>query len=163
MSKPKIAIALGGGGVRGIAHIGVLEVLLEHGIQPDIIVGTSAGSIVGSLYASSGDIAHVKEVMLDIKRKDVMHFSWMQSMNALTGQTSPMSLERLVLLLKTNLSTLEISEFKLKYAAVSTDIVDHTPYVFDDGNVIDGVLASTALPPVFLLIIIMEKFWWMVV
>lgn len=149
MSKPKIAIALGGGGVRGIAHIGVLEVLLEHGIQPDIIVGTSAGSIVGSLYASSGDIAHVKEVMLDIKRKDVMHFSWMQSMNVLTGQTSPMSLERLVLLLKTNLSTLEISEFKLKYAAVSTDIVDHTPYVFDDGNVIDGVLASTALPPVF--------------
>jgi|GEM_PF-5089301 len=149
MAKKKIALALGGGGVRGIAHIGVLEVLLENGIEPEIIVGTSAGSIVGALYCDNPNINEVKEKMLHIRRKDVMHFSILNSMTMFAGPYSPMSLERLVSFLKSNLSTLDIGQFKLKYAAVSTDIVHHCPYVFDEGSVIDAILASTALPPVF--------------
>ena len=50
--KPVIALVLGSGGARGYAHIGVIEVLEQHGVKPDFIVGTSAGSIVGSIYAS---------------------------------------------------------------------------------------------------------------
>jgi len=49
---PKIGLALGGGAARGFAHIGVLQVLEENGIKPDVIVGTSAGSVVAALYAS---------------------------------------------------------------------------------------------------------------
>lgn len=149
MAKKKIAVALGGGGVRGIAHIGVLEVLLEHGIEPEIIVGTSAGSIVGALYCDNPNIQEVKEKMLHIRRKDVMHFSILNSMTMFTGPYSPMSLDRLVSFLKDNLSTLDISKFKLKYAAVATDIVHHCPYTFDEGDVIEAILSSTALPPVF--------------
>ncbi len=50
--KPVVALVLGSGGARGYAHIGVIEVLEQHGIRPDFIVGTSAGSIVGAIYAS---------------------------------------------------------------------------------------------------------------
>lgn len=149
MGKKRIAVALGGGGVRGLAHIGVLEVLLEHGIQPDIVVGTSAGSIVGALYCDNPDIHIVKEIMINIRRKDVMHFSLFNSMNIFSGPYSPMSLHKLEMFLEQHLSTVNIEEFKIKYAAVSTDIVQHCPYVFDHGNVIEAILASTALPPVF--------------
>ena len=50
--EPVIALALGGGGAKGFAHIGVIKVLESHGIKPKIVTGTSAGSFVGSLYAS---------------------------------------------------------------------------------------------------------------
>ena len=49
---PRIGLALGGGAARGFAHIGVIQVLEEHGLQPDLVVGTSAGSLVAALYAS---------------------------------------------------------------------------------------------------------------
>ncbi|HEX6363771.1 MAG TPA: patatin-like phospholipase family protein, partial [Albitalea sp.] len=49
---PRIGLALGGGAARGFAHIGVIQVLEEHGIRPDLVVGTSAGSLVATLYAS---------------------------------------------------------------------------------------------------------------
>ena len=52
LRKPRLALALGGGAARGFAHVGALEVLEEAGIRPDIVVGTSAGSVVGSIYAS---------------------------------------------------------------------------------------------------------------
>lgn len=60
-NEMKIGISLSGGGARGIAHIGVLEALLENGIQPEVIAGTSAGSIVGALYAAG----KTPEEMLD--------------------------------------------------------------------------------------------------
>ena len=56
VNKPKIALALSGGGSRGLAQIGVIKALHEAGIQPDIIVGTSMGSIVGGLYAAGYSI-----------------------------------------------------------------------------------------------------------
>ena len=56
VNKPMVALALSGGGARGLAQIGVLQALLEAGIKPDIIVGTSMGSIVGGLYAAGYSI-----------------------------------------------------------------------------------------------------------
>ena len=53
--KPKIALALGGGAARGFAHIGVIKILEQNGIVPDMVVGTSAGSLVGALYAGGYD------------------------------------------------------------------------------------------------------------
>lgn len=51
-ARPKVALALGGGAAKGFAHVGVIKVLESHGIRPDIITGTSAGAVVGSLYAA---------------------------------------------------------------------------------------------------------------
>src|SRR5688572_7294647 len=71
--KPiRFALVLGGGGSRGLAHIGVLEKLDEEGIRPDIIVGCSAGSIVGALYASRPDAKWLKEILLSKQAADFL-------------------------------------------------------------------------------------------
>ena len=59
-ARPAVAIALGGGAAKGFAHIGVLKVLHEHGIPVDIVTGTSAGAVVGSLFASGMDAARLQ-------------------------------------------------------------------------------------------------------
>lgn len=69
--QPVIALVLGSGGARGYAHIGVIEVLEQHGIRPDFIVGTSAGSIVGSVYASGKTAAELREIALQLKANDI--------------------------------------------------------------------------------------------
>lgn len=73
--RPVVALVLGSGGARGYAHIGVIEVLEQHGIRPDLIVGTSAGSIVGSIYASGKSAAELREIALKLKANDVRDVS----------------------------------------------------------------------------------------
>ena len=64
----KLALVLGGGGSRGLAHVGVIEELLAAGIVPDLIVGCSAGAIVGGLYADRPDIGRIKRLLISKKR-----------------------------------------------------------------------------------------------
>jgi len=74
MKYPDLGIALGGGGLLGVAHIGVLEVLEENGISPGIVTGTSAGSLVGALYAAGIKPPALRKLSLSLQKKDV--FSW---------------------------------------------------------------------------------------
>ncbi len=73
--RPVVALVLGSGGARGYAHIGVIEVLEQHGIRPDFIVGTSAGSIVGAIYASGKTPAELRDTALKMKAGDVRDIS----------------------------------------------------------------------------------------
>ena len=68
-STPTVAIALGGGGARGIAHIAVLEALDELGVKPVALAGTSIGAIIGAAYASGIDARHVRAHTLAVMRK----------------------------------------------------------------------------------------------
>jgi len=70
-NRPIIALVLGSGGARGYAHIGAIQVLEQSGIRPDFIVGTSAGSIVGSLYASGKNANQIRDIALNMKANDV--------------------------------------------------------------------------------------------
>ena len=70
-NRPIIALVLGSGGARGYAHIGAIQVLEQSGIRPDFIVGTSAGSIVGSLYASGKNANQIRDIALNMKASDV--------------------------------------------------------------------------------------------
>src|SRR5512147_2416653 len=75
--KPiKIALALGGGAARGFAHIGVIKALEAQGIVPDIVVGTSAGAVVGSLYASGLSGFDLQKTALDMNEKQVVGWAW---------------------------------------------------------------------------------------
>lgn len=74
MKYPDLGIALGGGGLLGVAHIGVLEVLEESGISPGIVTGTSAGSLVGALYAAGIKPSVLRKLSLSLQKKDF--FSW---------------------------------------------------------------------------------------
>ncbi|HQR58807.1 MAG TPA: patatin-like phospholipase family protein, partial [Azonexus sp.] len=70
-AKPKIglALALGGGAARGFAHIGVIKMLESHGIVPDYVVGTSAGAVVGSLYAGGYDAFAMQKIAVQLDEK----------------------------------------------------------------------------------------------
>ncbi len=70
-NRPIVALVLGSGGARGYAHIGVIKVLEQQGIHPDFIVGTSAGSIVGSIYASGKTADELRDIALNMKANDV--------------------------------------------------------------------------------------------
>ena len=70
-NRPIIALVLGSGGARGYAHIGAIQVLEQSGIRPDFIVGTSAGSIVGTLYASGKNANQIRDIALNMKASDV--------------------------------------------------------------------------------------------
>ena len=70
-TKPKIALVLGGGAVRGFAHVGVIKVLEAQGIVPDIVVGTSAGSVVGALYAAGYTGFELQKIAFQLEEESV--------------------------------------------------------------------------------------------
>ncbi len=72
--RPRLGLALGSGGLRGTAHIGVLRVLEQNGIRPDLIAGTSAGSIVASLYACGYSAAQLEEVFLGVTGSELFDY-----------------------------------------------------------------------------------------
>lgn len=74
MRKHQLGIALGGGGILGVAHLGVLDVLQENGITPAVVTGTSAGSIVGALYAAGVNLSVLQELSLNLHKEDI--FAW---------------------------------------------------------------------------------------
>ncbi len=81
MSSPKVGLALGAGSARGLAHIGVLEVLEHHGIQIHSVAGTSIGAIVGGLYASGVDLALLARLAESLKwdnLADCIIFFWLR-------------------------------------------------------------------------------------
>ena len=72
--RKKLGVALGGGGLLGVAHIGVLEVLEENGITPAVVTGTSAGSIIGALYAAGVKPSALRELSMKLHKEDI--FAW---------------------------------------------------------------------------------------
>lgn len=139
----KIGYALGGGGARGLSHIGVMKVLEEHGIYPDVIAGTSIGALVGALYASglrAGDIE--RAMRLDLKRLAMLaDVTW-----SLSGLVKG---KRVTSALKSFLGDLDFSDLKTPFACVATDIVHGQQVVLRTGPVISAVRASISVPGIF--------------
>ncbi|HRW89390.1 MAG TPA: patatin-like phospholipase family protein, partial [Flavobacteriales bacterium] len=71
-ARPKVGLVLSGGGAKGICHIGVLKVLEEEGIRPDLITGTSMGSLVGGLYACGYSADDIERIVLGIRWDELM-------------------------------------------------------------------------------------------
>ena len=74
--RPIVALVLGGGGLRGFAHVGVLRALEEAGIQPDMVVGTSAGAVVGAAYASGMTSAQIETAARDLRLPSLIDWTW---------------------------------------------------------------------------------------
>lgn len=139
--KPSVGIALAGGGARGIAHIGVIRALLEHGIVPEVISGTSAGAIVGSLYASGNS---PDEMMRFVKEASVFRLIKIGlPVNGLTKLTY----------LKEHLAKfIAVDQFEaLQYplhVAVS-NLNTGNLEIINSGPLFDIVMASSSIPMVF--------------
>ena len=139
--RRSFGLALGGGAARGIAHIGVLKALGELGLRADHVAGTSAGSIVGALYAggySSGDIA---EIVRTVDWNDLV-----QPCLPRLGLVRADKLERRVDEL---LGGRSFDELDVPFAAVAVDLVSGTEVVLREGNVAAAVRASCSIPGIF--------------
>ena len=139
--KLKIGLALGGGAAKGFAHIGVIKMLEASGIHPDVVAGTSAGSVVGALYASGMDAFQMQRVAFGLdeaKIRDVQLFG--------DGLVRGRALENYVNQLVHNQP---IQKLKLPFAAVATQLETGQRAVFISGNTGQAVRASSSIPGVF--------------
>lgn len=139
--RPVVALVLGSGGARGYAHIGVIEVLEQHGIRPDLIVGTSAGSIVGSIYASGKSAAELREIALKLKANDVRDVSV-----SLKGFFDGKKVEDYV---NEQVQNIPLQRLKIPMYVVATELKEGTKTVFNYGNTGQAVRASASIPSMF--------------
>jgi len=144
MRKRKVGLALGGGAARGLAHIGVLEVLEKEGIPIDMIAGTSAGAAVGALYAQGKSVKEIKEMATqwDWKRR-------VQLIDLALPKTGIIAGKKIKELLKQIMGEVRFSDLKLPLACVATDIITGEEVVINQGSVLEAVRASTSVPIIF--------------
>lgn len=140
--EPVIAVALGGGGAKGFAHIGVLKVLESHGIRPKIVTGTSAGSFVGSLYASGKTPYQLQQIALTFKESDIRDLT-LNRKGFLLGQ-------KLQNYINQHVSNTPIEKFPIRFAAVATRLDNGQRADFIKGNAGQAVRASCSIPNVFI-------------
>jgi NTE family protein len=141
----KIALALGGGAARGFAHIGVIKALEAQGIVPDIVVGTSAGSVVGALYASGYNGFQLQKIALDMDETTISDWAipfFSKSSGVLKGEALQAYVNKAV-------HNQPIEKLKIPFGAVATDLKTGQPILFRRGNTGMAVRASSSVPGVF--------------
>lgn len=137
----KLGLALGGGGARGIGHIGALKALSELGIDFDFVCGTSAGAIVGSLYSAGLTWSDIEKTAKTLKKSDI------KKKNLFFLPTSTEKLEETMLSIFGK--DIVFSELRKPFSAVSVNLKDGSEVVIDNGSVSKAVCASCAVPGVF--------------
>ena len=144
ITKPiEVSLVLGGGAFHGMAHAGVIKVLEDAGIPIDLIVGTSAGSMVGAMYADQPHIDSLIHLIKSTTAKDVFDFSLFRSSEGFVSG------KRLQKYLTENLSITEIEETKIPFVAVTTDIEKGVSVALKAGPIAPSVNASCAIPGIF--------------
>jgi NTE family protein len=140
MAKQKFALALGGGAARGWAHIGILRGLSEAGLEPEIVVGTSIGAIVGGHYAS-GRLDILEDFARGLTRRRVFSF-----LDLSVSGSGLIAGQRLFDRFEEHLRGLKIEDLPPRFAAIATDLSTGQEVWLRRGNVIDAVRASSAIP-----------------
>jgi len=136
---------LGGGAARGMFHIGVLSVLEEYGITPDIVAGTSMGAIIGAMYASGLKTSDLKQIARSIDWKQIMRLTDIVAL----PKSGLIQGKRIAALLKSILGDTDFSRLKCKYAAVAADLYTGQQVVFTEGSLIEAIRASISIPGIF--------------
>jgi NTE family protein len=141
--RPKVALALGGGAARGFAHIGVIKVLEQHGITVDMVAGTSAGSVVGALYAAGNDGFALQRLALGMEEGVLADWS----ISGITrGVLKGELLENWV---NERVRGRGLERLNRPFAVVATDLATGDAVVFRSGNTGTAVHASSAVPGAF--------------
>ncbi|MHB9117575.1 MAG: patatin-like phospholipase family protein [Burkholderiales bacterium] len=138
---PKIALVLGGGAARGFAHVGVIKVLESHGIVPDMVVGTSAGSVVGALYAGGYGGYDLQKIALQLDQDSVGDFA-LPDRGFIKGELLQDFINRA-------LRNRPIEKLPKTFCAVATDLRSGELMAFQRGNTGMAVRASSSVPGVF--------------
>lgn len=141
LRPPRIGLALGGGAARGFAHIGVIQVLEEQGIRPDLVVGTSAGSLVAAMYASGKSGVEMASLAGSMDESGLTDWSF-PGRGLIRG-------EALARYVRAQTGGLQIEQMKMPLGIVATDLGDGQPILFQRGDPGLAVRASSAVPAVF--------------
>lgn len=142
-NKVKIGLALGGGGPRGLAHIGVLRVLEENNIPIDCITGTSIGALVGGFYAASKDITEIEELFASSDWKQIISLidpSFRQGL--IMGA-------RVTEFIRAILGDMKFKECRIPFSVVTTDLKTGEAIIFNEGEMAIPIRASLSFPPLF--------------
>jgi NTE family protein len=143
--RMKIGLALGGGGARGLAHIGVLKVLQQEMVPIDMIAGTSAGALIGAIFAQNKDVSVIESIALQFDKKkliSLLDFSLRRS--GFIGGRKVTSLLKLIMG-----SDVTFSDLRIPLACVAANISACEEVVIDQGSVLEAVRASISVPGIF--------------
>lgn len=139
--RPIIALVLGSGGARGYAHVGVIERLEQAGIRPDLIVGASAGSIVGAFYASGMSAEQLHQTALELKPSDVRDIT-LDMKGFFSGQKVQDYINK-------KLNDRPLHQLNIPMYVVATELKYGHKVVFDSGDTGQAVRASISIPSMF--------------
>jgi len=142
-TKPRVALVLGGGAFLGIAHLGAIKVLEENNIPIDLIVGTSAGSFVGSMYADNPNSDSLKALSYKMKSEEFFDYSFFNSM---AGFVSGANLQAY---LNKHLKAKNIEDLKIPFVAVTSDLLSGQTIALSSGPIAPSVNSSCAIPIIF--------------
>jgi len=178
--KLKVGLALGGGGARGLAHIGVLKVLERENIPIDLITGTSMGAIIGGVYALKKDISAIEKIaekyskisefnidfsFSEKERKDKPFFLKKMSDFLKKGYILNLELRRKYIdegegikkIIKDLVGDKAFTDTKIPFAAVAADLVKGEKVILNQGKLFDALLASSSIPGMFPPVILDKK------
>ena len=136
-----IGLVLSGGGARGFAHLGVIQALNDTGIFPDVISGTSAGAIIGVLYADG----HTPEEILNLMNVG----SRLDFMRPALPREGLLQINGIIKILKTSLHSKQFKELKIPLFVAATDLNNGKAVYFSEGDLFDPVVASASIPVLF--------------
>ena len=171
MAKTKIGVVLGGGGARGLAHVGLLKVLEANNIKIDFITGTSMGALVGAMYAQNPDASRIESRVREFISSDkfkragrnyfrhqsdyepqdlIQHlgreFKKRIIINLAAHRISLMKGERLTLAVNDLIENGNIEDTKIPFACSSTDLNHGEAFIFKSGDIRNAITASAAIP-----------------
>jgi NTE family protein len=143
MAKALIGLALGGGAARGLAHIGVIEALIEAGLEPHIIAGTSIGAVAGGFYAA-GRLAALHQFARELTLRRLLRY-----LDVNLGGSSLMTGKRLDKTLASHIGDAQIEALPRKFVAIATELGTGQEVWLTRGSLAAALRASYALPGIF--------------
>jgi len=141
VKKPRIGLALGAGAARGLAHIGVLQVIKEENIPVDLVAGSSIGSVFGALFACGHDFQRLERLAYELRQKQFIDLS-VPRMGLLRGN----KVEEMLRLLTQNKN---FDQLDIPLYVVAVDLVSGEKVIINEGNVAKALRASIAIPGIF--------------
>ena len=144
--RSKIGLALGSGGAKGLAHIGVIKVLEENNIPIDFIAGSSIGALIGGLYAAFGDIDKVEKIALST--------NWRRALSLLDPamRSGLLGGEKLKNFFEAQINKMRFEDLKIPFTAIATNIENAETVFLNKGEVALAMRASISFPLVFKLV-----------
>jgi NTE family protein len=143
MAKALVGLALGGGAARGLAHIGVIEALIEAGLEPEIIAGTSIGAIAGAFYAT-GQLTDLHTFASGLTMRKLLRY-----LDVNLSGSSLMTGKRLEKTLASHIGDVQIETLQKKFVAIATELGTGQEVWLNKGSLVAALRASYALPGIF--------------